>query len=126
MSWPEPNKRGVYNKEDAEVFRYEDKYLYVEGHILQIDSDTWLAVASYDLKYIPVNSGTMGCRSPLKRSSLKCDPSSRAEAIEVMNHKIMDYVKTGLSERHSKASVNSWHSVDAWCFNIDRQLALFG
>ncbi len=125
MSLPVPNRHGVYDKEDAESFRYEDRYLWVEGHVIQCETYRWIGVASYNVKVIPESSGTMGCHSPLSSSRYNPAVGSRAEAVEVMRSQIHLFIQTGLSERQSKVALRSWQRVRQWATNIEKQLDLF-
>ncbi len=124
-SLPQPNPYGVFNSQDAELFRYEDGYLWVEGHLIQCAPGQWLGVASFNIQVIHEKSGTMGCHCPLKVSLGNRAVSSRADAIERIRDHVRGYIATGRCESQSKAALRSWSRVEQWVASIDRQLDLF-
>lgn len=126
MSYPEPNAYGVYSTDDiADYFFFDDKNLMMEGRILQISQYRWIYSASYQIKINGDNSATMGCHSPLKEWAAKKTPQTRSEAIDRMREAMLQYVKTGLSEQHSKIVMRSLLAAERWASSIERQLDLF-
>lgn len=123
--WPSPNENGVFSKDEAEVFRYEDNYLWVQGHVLQVSENEWLSAASFSIKVSSNNSGTMGCHSPLKASKYNQVVGSREEAVQRIRRIVGGYAENGKHEKQSKLAVRSWDAVSIWAFNIDKQLELF-
>lgn len=124
--WPEPNGCGVYSKNDAETFEYRDSVLWVECCVIQVGADTWLQSASYAYHCSPASSGTCGSYSPIRHDRWGNDAKSRDEALERLRSRVISYVATGRYEKHSKASLVAWDSVERWVFGIGRQADLFG
>jgi len=119
-----PNNQGVYAKDDAEAFIFESKYIYVIAHLLCIEDDTWLHAVSYSLKVLPDGGCTAGRSTPLKAWE-RTKSVSREAALARIRSEIASIVQTGRTEIKINAWKSTWFKLDAWGFNIERQLALF-
>lgn len=124
-SWPQPNKHGVYNAADAESFQFENRYLWMVGHILQLKENEWLGVASFSIKMQTENTRTMGCRSPLSSSRYNPVRASREEALDAMRQQLYGFIENGKKEARSKLASRTWSAALCWAFHIEKQLELF-
>jgi len=125
MSFSEPNKHGVYSKDDSEEFIFENKHIIVMANVLQINKDTWIHAVSHSLKTVPDRGCTAGTHTPLKASCNKSRSTIRSESIDKIRKDINLIIESGRKNISGSTWRKSWDLVDAWCFNIDRQLNLF-
>jgi len=125
MNFSEPNKHGVYSKDDSDEFIFENKDIIVIANVLQISKDTWIHAVSYSLKTVPDNGCTAGSHTPLKASWKKSRSHIRTESIDKIRKDINRIIESGRKNIPGSTWKKNWDLIDAWCFNIDRQLALF-
>lgn len=124
MTWPVPNACGVYSKEDAETFIFENKHVQVIAYLLRVEADTWLHAVSFSLKVLPEDGCTAGRYAPLKAWD-RLKSNTREDALEHIRKEIAAIVQTGQREININAWSSTWLQLDVWGFNIDRQFELF-
>lgn len=127
--WPQPNKHGVYEKDQANSYAFEDSRIYLVIHCLKIESHVWVFSFSYSKK-IECKSGTMGVGSPLmrvneisrKRGERDC--ISEQECLDRARLQVKKMVSTGL-ERGAPSWRPTYTKIDKWVSELGKQYDLF-
>ena len=121
MKYPLPNKNGVYSKNQAESFVYENTNIIVMVYVLNIGINVWLHAVSFSLKSIPDHSCTTGRHTPL---TINSKSTSKDGSFETVRKEINDIVLTGRKEIKQPSWKSVWNKVDSWGFNLERQFNL--
>jgi len=126
----QPNVHGVYPKEKADAYIFEDSRIYLEARILQVEPDCWLQAVSYDKKV--TSCGTMGMGTPLsKASGIRYqkgdrDPTTEMQALDEARKVILWLIDMNRKYENCSAEwIHTWNNMETWALNIGRQPDLF-